>query len=103
MAEMGFEPIRPIRTGDFKSPASAFPPLGRNFRIAYRVLSFPRKRESTFLSHACPERSRVDAGRTTRYANVYSGILQIVSQKDASKKIKNAFFAFCNVILIFDF
>jgi hypothetical protein len=28
VAEMGVEPIRPLWTGDFKSPASAFPPLG---------------------------------------------------------------------------
>ena len=29
MAEVGVEPTRPLRAGDFKSPASAIPPLGR--------------------------------------------------------------------------
>ncbi len=29
MGEVGIEPTRPLRTGDFKSPASAIPPLAQ--------------------------------------------------------------------------
>ena len=33
LAEAGLEPARPLRTRDFKSRASAIPPLGLVFKI----------------------------------------------------------------------
>ncbi len=37
LAEVGVEPTRPLRAGDFKSPASAIPPLGLSGRLLYFV------------------------------------------------------------------
>ena len=45
MAEMGLEPIPPLRGRDFKSRASAIPPLGLSYTHYNRIARAPRPRQ----------------------------------------------------------